>query len=160
VRDALFPFFQWSEALSIAGYLRTSIWAFPFVQAVHLLSLCILAGAVLIVDLRLLGFGIRHQPIPTVIRLARPWLVAGVALMVTTGYLMFSANAAARYFINDSFWLKMTVLPLAILFTFGARAVLARKEGVETSLGTRLAGALSIALWLTVTAAGRWIGFS
>ena len=160
MRDALFPFFQWSEATGAAGFLRTSIWAFPFVQAVHLLSLCVLAGAILIVDLRLLGAGIRHQAIPTVIRHARPWLVTGLVLMVVTGYLMFSANAAARYFINDSFWVKMTTLPLAIVFTFGTRETLVRRDRIETSLRTRLAGAVSIMLWFTVAAAGRWIGFS
>jgi len=160
VRDALFPLFEWAEATAAAGFLRTSIWAFPFVQAVHLLSLCVLAGSILIVDLRLLGTGIRKQPVSIVIRQARPWLVTGLALMIVTGYLMFSANAAARYFINDSFWVKMSALPVATVFTFGTREVFLRTNRMETSIGTRFAGAISILLWLTVTAAGRWIGFS
>lgn len=156
----ILPFFQWLESTGPAELLRTSIWAFPVVQAIHLLGLCLLGGAILVVDLRLLGTGLRDQPIPRLIRGARPWLLAGLLLMIVTGILMLLPAAAVRYHGNTSFWVKILTLPFAVAATLGLRGWLLRREGVETSAITRLAGALSIALWFTVAAAGRWIGFS
>lgn len=160
MREALFPLFQFAEGTAAADFLRSSIWAFPVIQAVHLLGLCMLGGAVLIVDLRLFGVGLKHQRIDDVIRDARRWMIMGVLLMIVTGILMFLPAAAVRYFINTSFWVKMTTLPIALLFTFGSRELLLRYGRTETSKWTRLVGAASIGLWFTVTAAGRWIGFS
>lgn len=160
MREALLPLFQWLESTGAADFLRSSIWAFPLIQAVHLLGLCMLGGAVLVGDLRLFGAGLRGQPIPTVLWEARRWLVIGAALMIVTGILMLLPAAAVRYSINTSFWVKMSTLPVAVVFTFGMREVLLRRPALETSAWTKLVGGVSIALWFTVTAAGRWIGFS
>ena len=63
-------------------------------------------------------------------------------------------------FYNTSWWVKMTTLIIALLFTFTVREKALRDETLDTSTRSRLIGAASIALWLTVAAAGRWIGFS
>src|SRR5262245_4039139 len=98
----LLPLFEWCEASWLGQLVRTSLWAFPVIEAVHLLGLCLLGGAVLIVDLRLLGFGLRNQSIAEVARGARPWLRAGVAVMVSTGFLLFMSEAVKCYH-NPSF---------------------------------------------------------
>ena len=139
--------------------MRTSVWAFPVIEAIHLLGLCLLGGAVLIVDLRLLGFGLRRQSIAHVARGAYPWVRAGLALMVTTGSLLFMSEAVKCYH-NPSFWVKMTTLPFAILFTFAIRQRMASNDALVTSWKSRLLATVSILLWFTVAAAGRWIGFS
>ena len=59
----LLPFFEWCEATTIGTLVRESLWLFPIIEAVHLLGLCLLFGALLIVDLRLLGVGLKDQPI-------------------------------------------------------------------------------------------------
>ena len=156
---AWFPFFEWCEATWLGQFLRDSTWLFPVIESVHLLGLSLLGGAVLIVDLRLLGLGLRDQPIGEIARAARPWLLAGVAVMVSTGFLLFMSEAVKCYH-NPSFWVKMTTLPFALLFTFAVRQRLATRHGFVTSWRSRVLATVSLLLWFTVAAAGRWIGFS
>ena len=59
----MLPFFEWCEDTYIATAINNSVWAFPVIEAVHLVGLCALGGAVLIVDLRMLGVGLRHHGI-------------------------------------------------------------------------------------------------
>jgi hypothetical protein len=157
--DTLLPVFQWFEGTAVGTAIRNSIWAFPVIEAVHLFGLCLLGGALLVVDMRMLGVGLPGQRIATIARHARPWLVRGVALMVVTGLLLFSSEAVKCYY-NTSFWVKITTLPFALAFTFGVRERFARDEQLDTSARSRAIGATSIALWFVVAAAGRWIGFS
>jgi len=152
-------FFEWCDATMLGAIVRNSIWAFPVIEAVHLLGLCMLGGALLIVDLRMLGVGLTGQKIAVLEATMRRWLVGAVVLMGTTGVLLFLSEAIKCYY-NQSFWLKITTLPFALAFTFTVRARVARSGGMETTLQTRLVGVASIVLWFTVAAAGRWIGFS
>jgi hypothetical protein len=70
------------------------------------------------------------------------------------------ASEAIKCYYNFSFWVKMTTLPIAIVFVFFVRDRIARGAGMNATAVTRVVGFLSIALWFTVAAAGRWIGFS
>ena len=155
----LFPFFQWCEASWLGQLVRESVWLFPAIEAVHLLGLCLLGGALLVVDLRLMGFGLRNQPVAVIARSARPWLIAGVAVMLSTGVLLFMSEAVKCYY-NPSFRVMITTLPFALLFTFAVRERVASREGFVTSWKSRLIATVSLMLWLTVAMAGRWIGFS
>ncbi len=155
----LLPFFEWCENTVVGSAIRDSLWAFPVIEAVHLVGLCLLGGALLIVDLRLLGVGLTGRSISELSAQARPWLVGAVTLMVATGIPLFLSEAVKCYY-NTSFWVKITTLPVALVFTFALRDRWARSPELDTSLRSRLIGAGSIALWLTVAAAGRWIGLS
>lgn len=155
----LFPLFEWFENTPIGTVVRQSLWAFPVIEAVHLLGLCLLGGALLLVDLRLLGLGLTNQSIPELAAHAHRWLVAAVILMAVTGTLLFLSEAIKCYY-NPSFWVKMTTLPIALTFTFFVRGRVVRRGTLDVTWRTRLTAAVSIALWLTVAAAGRWIGFS
>lgn len=157
--EAWLPFFEWLENTTIGTVVRESIWLFPIIEAVHLIGLGILGGAVLVVDLRLVGTGLTRTPIASLIRYTRPWLITAVLLMVATGVPLFLSEAV-KCFYNTSYWVKMITLPIAIVFTFRVRARLLRSEVNETTGGTRLLGLTSMLLWFVVAAAGRWIGFS
>ena len=140
------PLFQWCQSTLIGRAVADSVWAFPILEAIHLLGLCLLGGALLIVDLRMLGVGLTGQPVS---RLARH----------ATGIPLFLSEAIKAYY-NTSFWVKMSTLPVALAFTFGVRERVARDEGMEPGPRCKVIGAVSLALWFTVAAAGRWIGFS
>lgn len=149
--------FEWCEATVLGTVVRESVWLFPVLEAIHLVALCFMGGAILLVDLRLMGVGLTGQRIPELASHVRPWLMAGLVVMVGTGVLLFLSEAI-KCFYNTAFWVKMTTLPLAIAFTFMVRE--RRLEGLDTSVKSRALGMASIALWFTVAAAGRWIGFS
>ena len=151
--------FERFEATWLGTAVRGSLWAFPVLEAIHLLGLSLLGGALLIVDLRMLGLGLTRQPIALLSRSARPWLLTALAVMVMTGVPLFLSEAVKCYW-NASFRVKMVALPLALAYTFLVRERFARREPLETSAKSRLLAAGSIAIWFTVAAAGRWIGYS
>lgn len=153
------PLFEWLEDSAVGQSIAQSIWAFPVIEAVHLLGLCLLGGAILVVDLRMLGLGLRKPKISDVAGYARPWLIGAIALLIATGVPLFLSEAVKCYY-NTSFWVKMTTLPVALTFTFMVRERVAHDETLETSAKSRAIGILSIGLWFVVAAAGRWIGFS
>ncbi len=154
----MLAFFEWCEATALGQLVRDSLWLFPAIESVHLLGLCLLGGSLLVVDLRMLGFGLRRQPIAQLARDVRPWLVASVLVMFLTGTLLFLSEAVKCYH-NPSFWVKMATIPIALLFTFLVRQPFALRVA-DTSARSRVVAATSLALWWTVAAAGRWIGFS
>ncbi|MGE0865400.1 MAG: DUF6644 family protein [Vicinamibacterales bacterium] len=156
----LLPFFEWCETLWLGQAVVGSNWLFPVIESVHLLALALLGGAIFLVDLRLLGLGLKDRPVSELARDARPWLLAALAGMILTGVPLFLSEPIKCYY-STAFWIKMTTLPIALLFAFTVRARVTRSGAVQNSARRQqLVGALSIALWFTVAAAGRWIGFS
>jgi hypothetical protein len=151
--------FEWFEYTTPGIVVRESVWLFPVIEAVHLLGLCLLGGALLVVDLRMLGWGLRRQTIGEVAENMRPWLHGAITLMGITGILLFLSEAVKCYY-NQSYWVKMIALVIALLFTFTLRARTADNGGMTASTRTRLVALASMMLWFTVAAAGRWIGFS
>lgn len=151
--------FEWFEYTQIGIIVRESIWLFPVIEAVHLLGLCLLGGAVLVVDLRLLGLGLRRQTIAELAGHLRPWLISAVILMFASGVPLFLSEAVKCYY-SQSFLVKMITLPIALIFTFAIRERVAAAGTLEASMKTRLVATASMVLWFTVAAAGRWIGFS
>ena len=156
----LLPYFQALEAGSIGETIRDSTWLFPFIEAFHLVGLAVIGGAVLLVDFRLLGLGLKRQPVAELARDAQPWLIGGVVFMIGSGVPLFLAEAIKCYY-SFAFWTKMTALALAIIFSFTVRRrVAVAGEARVAPFWMRVVGATSILLWSTVGWGGRWIGFS
>ena len=155
----LLPFFEWCESLWLGQFIVNSNWLFPVIEAVHLLALSMLGGAVLIVDLRLMGVGLKSRSASELWRAARPWMIGAIAAMILTGVPLFLSEPIKLYY-SDSFWVKMTTLPIAIAFAFTVRSRVTADAVGNTTRRQLLVGALSITLWVVVAAAGRWIGFS
>lgn len=157
---SLLPFFQWCYQTPIGEGIRDSTWLFPVIEAFHLLGLGLTIGAVLIVDLRLLGFGLSRQPAAELAATAQPWLIGSLILMIATGSTLFLAEATKCYY-SFPFWVKMTSLFLVILFTFTIRRRVTRTDKpAERPLSARLTAVISLLLWFGVAWGGRWIGFS
>jgi len=153
------PYFQWMNDLAVSKAIGESIWIYPVVQAVHLLFLALFAGAILIVDLRLLGFGIREQSVAKVARDARPWVIVGLIGLLVTGTPQLMQNAMREYF-SDFFWLKMYMLPIALIYTFTIRQKVAMADEARVGpMWGKAVGLVSILLWFGgVTIPSRLIG--
>ena len=154
----LLPFFTWMGNTAAALVIRDSIWIYAFDQCVHLLALAVFAGAVLIVDLRLLGTGVKDRPIAQVARDAQPWLVWGLVGLLVTGVPQLMSNSIKEYY-SSWFWVKMGALLVAFIFTFTVRRKVAfTDESRVRPVQAKLVGLVSIALWLGVAITARLIG--
>ena len=142
----------------IGEAIRTSYWLFPFIEAIHLVGLALLGGTILVVDLRLLGLTLRSRSSTQVLLNARPYFVLALVTMFATGIPLALSEMIKLYY-NFSWWVKITTLGIAILFTFFVRnpMVLRDRASNVTQAGV---GLVSLVLWFTVAGAGRWIGFS
>src|SRR5262245_60752322 len=152
----LFKWLQYSPPLTM---MRSSPWFFPIIASIHLMGLALIGGAVLVVDLRLLGFGLRDQPVSQVARDAERWLLASLAILLPTGILQFMCFAATKYYYLTAFWIKMAALCLALLFTFSVRRKVTTAD--ETHVNPRwrkFVALISLLLWSSVAIAGRLIG--
>jgi len=139
--------------------MRSSPWVFPVIASIHLMGLALIGGAVLLVDLRLLGLGMRNQPLPQIARYAERWFVVSLAILLPTGILQFMCFAATKYYYLTAFWVKMAALFLALVFTFAVRRKLVMAAETPMSpLQSKLVATVSLALWGTVAIAGRVIG--
>lgn len=151
-------------AYSISGWpiskaINESSWIFAVVQAFHLVALAFLAGAVLMVDLRLLGKGFSNQPTASVARDARPWLIGSIVAMVLTGIPQF-ISLAPKEFESPYFRWKMLLLLAVLVFTFTIKRYVAyAPEGRFGGVVTKVVALVSIGLWTSIAINGRLIGF-
>jgi hypothetical protein len=140
--------------------IRQSRWLFPAIEAVHLLALVVIAAAVLVVDMRLFGVGLREQRVSQLAEDAHPWFLGSLAVMLVTGFLLFLAESIKCYY-SFAFWVKMTCLALAVLFTLTVKYRVAFAEEVRIApIWRKLVAIVSVSLWAGVGWGGRWIGFS
>jgi len=154
----LYDVFQAIEKTPLGAMLRESLWLFPAIEAVHLLALAIFGGALLILDLRLLGLGLNTFTTSSIERSARPWQIGSVVTLVVTGVLL-GVSEAVKLYDKYAFWVKMTALLAALLFTFLVRNRFAVRDPKD-GLAMKAVAIASLAIWFTVAAAGRWIGYS
>jgi hypothetical protein len=152
------------EQSALGEWMRASVPAMPWVNAIHVLCVTVVFGTILVVDLRLLGFADRGRAVRVVSgeMLSLTW--AAFAGAVVTGVLYFAANATTYWF-NWPFRFKMLAILLAgvnmILFQFVTdRGVASWDRDGPPPASARLAGALSILLWTTTLVLGRVIGFT
>jgi hypothetical protein len=156
----LLPFIEWTASSSLSHAISQSTWMFAVIESIHLLALSVIGGAVLIVDLRLLGFGIRSRTTAEVAREAQPWFIGSWTVMIVTGLLLFVSEPQKLYY-STPFSVKMVCLVLATIFALTVRRkVTLAGEGRVRPIWMKLVAVVSLALWFGVGAGGRWIGFS
>ena len=151
------------EGSGVGRMLRESLWAYPIVETVHIVGLATLYGAILVVDLRLMGLA-RGLSVTRLTRLALPCALAAFPFVLATGLLMFTAHAA-DFLGNRVFVLKMGLILAAgvnagILHAGAMRSSGDWDAGAAIPMRVRAAAAISILLWLSVIACGRLIAYT
>src|ERR1700734_156133 len=157
-------FFRWLSETTWSVQLHASPYAYPLIESVHVWCMAAFFGLALLFDLRLLGWTMRRVPVSEMSRRILPWTVAVFAVMVLSGSLLLYA-IPLRTYQNIFFRAKMLALALAGLniWIFHSRIY----PGVETwdvdaapPRAARIAGALSIVLWIAVIVSGRMIAYN
>ena len=154
-------FWTWLEGLPLAEHIGFTWW-FPFLESIHVLTVAILVGSILMVDLRLLGLVALRYPASRMTRELIPWTWGALSVAVVTGSGMFITRAAT-YIEHPPFQIKLVMILLAglnmALFQFRTfRSVEQWDNAASPPIAARVAGATSLLLWAGVVLAGRWIG--
>jgi len=152
------------EALRLAGYIRESLYFFPFLESLHVVGLTMVFGTIAILDLRMLGVASVQRPVARVAIDVEKWAWWAFGLTLITGALMFITNAGV-YYHNTFFRLKMAMLVLAglnvLIFDLTARKTLQQwNSDVKAPFAGRAAATVSLVLWIAIIFLGRWIGFT
>jgi uncharacterized protein DUF6644 len=148
----------------ISEAIRTDYFWFPFFESIHVLAVTLVVGSIFIVDLRLLGVTSNKKPVTELAKEILPWTWGLFVLGVCAGVLMFISKATNYY--NDEFFrykmlfILLAGLNMAIFHLFTFKSVAHWDRDVPTLVGAKIAGALSMILWIIVVFCGRWIGFT
>lgn len=151
-------FLSWLEDTPVARAISKSDHLVGAgLQVLHIFGFLMLLAAVLFISLRLLGLVLRQHPVTRVSREATRFIWTGLALAVASGVLMF-VSTPRLYFYNKAFVLKVALLLLAVPLQVLLFRYVAARDSVSVVLA-RASVAATIAAWLAVAMAGRFIGF-
>lgn len=160
IHDQLLPVFEWLETTPFGVIGKTWGAAFAVVEAVHLLAMALLGGAVLVADGRLLGLFFADRPLGEVIAQSDRAFNVAIVVVIFTGIFMACGVALKIYYL-DVFWYKMLALFVGLFFVFFLRRPLLTRAGENLPVSLRrLLAIASLMIWFSVAATGRWIGFS
>jgi len=155
---------RWVYDTELAVAMRENALLFPWVESIHVVALSLVLGSIAVLDLRLIGVAWRNRPLPELLRdvLRVTWVAFAIA--VITGALLFASNAVA-YAHNTCFQWKLGLLALigvntGVFHSFVEPRLTRAAARDALPVLARVSGALSIVLWISVTAFGRWIGFT
>ncbi|MFC3101751.1 DUF6644 family protein [Altererythrobacter lauratis] len=144
--------------------IAESLWAFPMIETVHVIALVTVFGTIAIMDLRMLGLASTNVPITRVSNDTLKWTWIGFVTAAITGTLLF-ASKASTYMVNPFFLTKMGIMALAglnmLIFHFVTYKTVDQWDSATSPpTAVKVAGLLSIIMWLVIVFCGRAIGFT
>lgn len=161
---SLLSFAQWLDQTPWSIALHESTWAYPIIESVHVLVLCLFVGMAIILDVRLLGLSFKRTAVSEVAEKLLPWTTAGFVVMVITGALLFY-GIPLRTYNNIFFRVKVVALILAGInvWIFHSGIFVTVKDWDRDAvppLRAKLAGGISLFLWSVVVICGRFIAYN
>ena len=155
---------QWIDSTRLNAVLRQSNWACPTLDTIHTLGIVLVAGTIMLLDLRLLGLGLRSVPVAQLVDRIVPATLGGFGLMLVSGGLLFASEAVKMYH-SPAFRIKLILLALAGLNALIFHGTIYRDvanwdHGSAAPARARVAGLLSLVLWVAIIAAGRAIAYA
>ena len=155
------PLASWLEATWLGNQMREIFWLFPMMETLHFIGLTIMFGCLLVIDVRVLGFG-RFINMKAALKFIPP-AIAAFTLNLLTGIAFLCADPF-RYFPNIAFQWKMGLILIAGLnalwFWFGEHNELKQlADGEDAEFRAKVIAGLSIAIWVAVIVFGRMIPY-
>src|SRR5690348_7472798 len=152
---------QWIESTKLSIAIREGGLPYPIIGGVHLLSIALFGGMLLMTDLRLLGWVMAHRRFSDLWYQFRPWKRLGFVVVTGTGSLLAWAEPV-RLYGSPAFWVKMSLFALVGVHALVFRAkVYGHPEKLDAGISSRakLAAALSLILWAGMVVSGRLIAY-
>lgn len=136
--------------------LRESYLAYPLVNALHIIGIALLFGAIVALDVRLIGLRREAGDADQLGKLLVPVAVCGLVLAIPAGLLLFATDAR-DYAASPLFQAKMLVIALAIANALWLRATAWGRPSATRRLA--IGGGASFLLWLGAIVLGRLVGY-
>lgn len=154
---------DWLQHTGVATAIREGAALFPWIESIHVLAITAVVGTIVIVDLRLLGLASRDRPVSDLMGEVLPLTRWAFAAAVVTGSLLFASHAV-DYVHKAPFLAKLALLSVALVNIGAFHLVTARNINAWNMspvlpLSVKLAGGVSLAMWVGIVACGRWTGF-
>jgi hypothetical protein len=141
------------EYLPVAEQIGAT-WLFPLINSLHVLSICFMLGALLMLDLRIAGLSAKHYGVAQLEHDFLPLIWIAFVVAVVTGAALFITRASA-HILNPAFQMKIVLMLIAGINM--ALFHLCVRRGRWPRL-VAASGLVSLALWCGVMLAGRWMG--
>jgi len=151
------------QSIGFLTYIRESGYTYPMILSIHLATIAVFGGMILMTDFRILGWAMREVPVSEVYGQLRRWKQLGFVIMVTMG-LLLATSEMDKYYGNPYFLMKMSLLLLvavhAIVFrksVYGNTEALDRAPQMPAV--AKVAAITSLVLWIGIASCGRWIAY-
>ncbi|HVY35046.1 MAG TPA: DUF6644 family protein [Caulobacteraceae bacterium] len=163
MEQAIAAFCDWLSATPISLTIQSVLWIIPVIQSIHIIAVTLIVGAVLMVDMKLLGVVGRDMPISGATRRFLPWVWVAVVVLLLTGSVLTVAEPR-RELINNVFRLKMLLVLAACALTGGFQIIVSRNaeawgDQPSNQWSARAVAIISLALWVGIIMCGRWIAY-
>jgi cation transport ATPase len=156
----LIQFCYYLERTPLNAVIQDHFWIVPTLQSIHILGIASVLVGTLLINLRILGIHGQSEPIATVIARYQSLVWLPLPVLLITGCIMI-VGEPARSLTNPAFQLKMLMLLAVILITLLFQKKWSSKNSsTPSNTAARLLAVLSLALWVGIVAAGRWIAYA
>ena len=137
--------------------LNNNEWSFPLFECIHIATFAMSVGTIALVDLRLLGIGMRHQSAAQLLKGTMLWTLAGLIIVITSGMVIFTTDPL-RYYYNPAFRYKVIALVIAVIYNYTIHRKVALSGSSQPVAA--LVGGVSILLWVSIVFAGLFYAFT
>ena len=158
----MYDFAQWLELTPVSVTIKSISWIVPLVQSIHIFTIAIVFGSILMVALRVLGLVRTDQTPAAVLARFSPWITRGLVVLLLTGAILL-VGEPIRELMSLSFWLKMGLIVIGVLSAVAFRRTLASAVTADGpahfASGTKGMAMAMVMLWLMIIFLGRAIAY-
>jgi hypothetical protein len=156
-------FCEWLGATALSTTIKTVEWLIPTIQTIHILSISVVMGGAVVMDLRVLGVISRNQPLAAVAHRFLPWVWGGLIVLFLSGSTLIIAEPG-RSLPNPAFLVKMSLLAVVVVLTLAFQRSLRNDErfwekSTSRRISVRVLATTSLVFWVGIVFAGRWIAY-
>jgi len=159
----LHDLFDYVANLESSIALRESQYVWSLFEVAHVISMCLFAGLIIMMDLRLLGIGNMQSPFSQLQKRLFPWQMVGMTFSAITGFVLVFGDPM-RFYANIFFWMKILIMVIAAVnamaFHYITYFSVDSWDSKTPPFGAKLAGALGVLLWAFVIVSGRLIPYN
>jgi len=154
----MFGFANWLGSTALSQAIQSALWLTPLLQGIHIVMIGIVFVSVLMIVLRIHGRVRADEPFVQTWKRFAPWLWSALCVMAVTGIIL-SIGEPVRQASALSFWLKMSLIVIAVLSVLGLRRAVARVAGPTIPASTRFAATVVLLVWIAIIFLGRAIAY-